>query len=111
MTVFEWIAVAVVVVLSSARLTRLATYDPFPPVRWLRDLYGDWTDSHSWSRSWALLAYCGYCASFWITLAVVLSGYFSDWHVVWWLVNAVFGGSYVAAIVMVHDGDPEDEAA
>ena len=44
MNTFDWIAVAVVTVLSSARLTRLATFDSFPPVRWLRDKYGEWTD-------------------------------------------------------------------
>lgn len=103
MNVFFWIAVAVVVVLSSARLTRLATYDKFPPVEWLRDKYADWTDA----TGWQLLAYCGYCASFWLTLIVVLSGYYSDWHTAWWLVNGSLGGSYLAAIIMTHDGDDD----
>lgn len=111
MTEFEWVAVAVTVVLSSARLTRLATYDEFPPVRWLRDAYGNWADARDWARSWALLAYCGYCMSIWMTLLVVLSGYLSDWNAVWWLVNGSLGASYLAATYMTHDGDSEDEAA
>lgn len=105
MTYFEWIAVAVVSVLSAARITRLATYDSFPPVVWLRDKYADATDG----TGWQILAYCPYCASFWITAAVVLSGWASDWHEAWWLTNAIFGGAYVAAIVMVHDGDDAED--
>lgn len=105
MSVFFWIAVAAVTITSSARLTRLATYDHLPPVEWLRNKYADATDGSGWQ----LLAYCAYCASFWITLAVVLSGYASDWHESWWVVNGIFGASYLAAILMVHDGDDEDE--
>lgn len=102
---FHWIAVAVVVVLSSARLTRLATFDKFPPVVWLRDHYEDLTDG----TGWQLLAFCGYCASFWMTGLVVLSGYFSDWHPAWWLVNGTLAASYLAATYMSYDGD-ESEA-
>lgn len=104
MTPFYWIAVAVVVVLSSARLTRLATYDLFPPVLWLREKFAAATDGSGWQ----LVAYCGYCASFWLTLVVVLSGYYSDWHTAWWIVNGTLGASYLAAIVMANDGDEDD---
>ena len=103
MTNFEWIAVAVVTVMSAARLTRLATFDSFPPVAWLRDKYADATDG----TKWQILAFCPYCASFWITLAVVLSGYYSDFHEAWWLINSILGASYLAAIVQVHDGDDD----
>lgn len=105
MSVFEWVAVALVVVTSSARLTRLATVDKFPPVKWLREKYEDATDG----TDWIWLALCGYCFSFWATLAVVLTGYFSDWHEVWWLINATFGASYLAAILMANDGDMGDD--
>lgn len=119
MTPFEWIAVAVVVVLSSARLTRLVTFDHFPPIKWLREKYATATDGSDWQ----LLAYCGYCASFWVTLAVViwadLAGVFDGrtaWGTdgdlatpIWFLVNGIFGGSYLAAIVMAFDGDSGDE--
>lgn len=103
MNTFHWIAVAVVVVLSSARLTRLVMFDAFPPVKWLRDLYADATDG----TGWQLIAFCAYCASFWVTLAVVLSGYYSDWHTVWWIVNGSLGASYLAAITVTFDGDDD----
>ena len=103
MSAFEWVAIAVVVVTSSARLTRLATYDKFPPVRWLRDKYADLTDGSGWQ----LLAFCPYCASFWFTLIVALSGYYSNWHEAWWLTNGTLGASYLAAILMVNDGEDD----
>ena len=101
MDVLFWIAVAVVTVVSSARLTRLATFDAFPPVQWLRDKYDDLTDGGKWQ----ILAHCPWCASFWVTLPIVLWGYFSDFHTAWWLFNGTFAASYLAAMVMVHDGD------
>lgn len=105
MTDFEWVAVAVVTVMSAARLTRLATYDSFPPTAWLRDKYADATDG----TKWQILAYCPYCASFWLTLLVVGSGWLSDWHTAWWLFNATMGASYLAAIAMVLDQDEDDD--
>lgn len=104
MSVFEWIAVGLVVVLSAARLTRLATYDKFPPVLWLRTKYEDATDG----TGWQMLAFCPYCASPWITLVVAGSGWASGWHAAWWFINGVFAASYLAAMVMVHDGEPEE---
>lgn len=102
---FYWIAVAAVAITSSARLTRLATYDHLPPVKWLRNKYADLTDGSDWQ----LLAFCGYCASFWITAAVALWGYFTDFHEPWWVINGIFGASYLAAILMAHDGDDGDD--
>lgn len=101
MSAFEWVAVALVVITSSARLTRLLTYDHFPPIEWLRNKYADATDGSTWQ----LLAYCAYCMSFWATLVVLLSGYYSNWDEVWWLVNGILGASYLAAILMINDGD------
>lgn len=119
MSPFHWIAAAIVIVFSSARLTRLATYDLFPPVKWFRDEYIEWTDKTDRRRPWQLLAFCGYCASFWITGAVVawadLSGVFdgkpvADWMTpLWWIANGTLAASYVAAIVMAYDGDPGDD--
>lgn len=115
-----WVAVSLVVVLSSARLTRLATFDVFPPIKWVRDKYEKLTAGSDWQ----MLALCGYCASFWVTLVVVLwarqagvleqtpttqgvwDGSMSG-ESVWWLVNGVFAASYLAAIVMANDGDDD----
>lgn len=113
-TEFYWAAVVLTTIVSASRLTRLATWDEFPPVKWLRDKYADATDGNGWQ----ILAFCGYCASFWITGAVVGWGILA--HVyghppndvsgnVWWIVNGILATSYLAAILMAHDGDDGDD--
>lgn len=81
MTDFQWVAVAIVTALSSARLTRLVTVDTFPPVKAVRDWFEEKTDGSGWQ----ILTMCGYCFSFWATLLVVLTGWASDWPTAWWL--------------------------
>lgn len=105
MSTFEWVAAALVIITASARLTRLVTVDRFPPIKWIRTRYEDATDGTDWQ--W--LTMCGYCFSFWATLAVLLSGYYSDWHEIWWLICGTLGASYLAAILMANDGDDSDE--
>jgi hypothetical protein len=112
---FYWVVVGLVTVVSASRLTRLATWDVFPPVKWLRDKYADATDGNGWQ----VLAFCGYCASFWVTLIVVGWGYLSGVYqsrpsasspaLVWWLTNGTLAASYLAAILMAHDGDDGDD--
>jgi O-antigen ligase len=104
-----WVAVVVVTVMSSARLTRLMTYDHFPPVEKVRYAYSEWTERHKWANGYGLLAFCPYCASFWLTGLVVLWGWLTDWQTAWWVVNGIFAASYAAAIVMVHDGDKDED--
>lgn len=110
---FYWVAVVLTTIVSASRLTRLATFDEFPPVRWLRNKYAEATDGGGWQ----LLAFCPYCAGFWITGLVVGWGMLA--HVyghppndslaaqVWWVINGVLAASYLAAILMVHDGDDD----
>ena len=104
---FYWIAVAVVVISSSARLTHLVTYDDFPPIKRLRDAFTDFTDKSPRLQEWQIVAYCGYCASFWMTMFVVMWGRFANWDSIWWLANGTLGASYLAAILMANDGEPE----
>lgn len=101
MSNFEWVAVAVVATLSAARITRLVTWDSFPPSAWLRMKW----DAITKDGSWSVLVHCGYCFAVWAAFGVVLWGYWSDWNTAWWLVNGALAASYVAAIVMSNDGD------
>lgn len=100
MNEFTWVAVALVSITSTARLTRLLTWDTYPPVVAIRM----WWDNHT-PEAWNELVHCGYCASMYIAPAVVLSGYFTDWHTAWWLVNGTLGAAYLGAITMAYDGD------
>lgn len=112
-TEFYWLAVVAATIISSARLTRLAVYDKFPPIQWLRGKYLDANDGNGW----ALLALCGYCMSFWITGLVVgwglLAGVYDREHtpesVVWWIINGIFAMSYLAAAFVANDGDDTED--
>lgn len=114
---FYLIAVAATTILAAARLTRLAVYDDFPPVRFVRDIYKVYTEESDWS----LLAMCGYCFSFWATLLVVLTGHFLG-HVyghppndvaglVWWIACGSLAASYLAAMFVANDGDGSADEA
>ena len=102
---FHWLAIAAVVVMSSARITRLVTWDDFPPVVRLRI----WWDTLTKDGSWSLLAHCGYCFGLWAAAFVVLTGYFSDWHAIWWVFHGWLSAGYAAAIVMTFDGDDGED--
>lgn len=119
MNEFYWIAVAVVTIVSAARLTRLATVDKFPPAKWVRDHFAEWTDKTPRRLQWQLLLFCGYCFSPWATALVVGWGYLagvydgafdgSPAEKVWWLLYGILGASYAAAYVMAYDGDDGDD--
>jgi hypothetical protein len=101
-----WIAVAIITITSSARITRLLTIDKFPPIQWARDKFEDATDGSNWQ----LLTMCGYCMSVWTTTGVVLWGWFTGWNLYWWIVNAILGAAYLAAILVRFDGDADEQA-
>lgn len=115
---YYWAAVAAVAIMSGARLSRLLTFDSFPPIKWVRDKYEDATDGSDWQ----MLTMCGYCISFWLVGALVgwawlvgvLDGVptaaMSDAEQLWWIVNGALGGSYLSAIVMKFDGDDAGRA-
>lgn len=108
MTPFLWVAVAVVATLSTARLTRLAVHDLFPPVAYVRNRFIAWADDSDRRRAWLELAYCNYCAAPYFAALVMGTGYLSGWTgpwgAAWWLVNGVLAVSYPAAILVTYDG-------
>jgi hypothetical protein len=99
----EYVLAAVVGTLSAARITRLITWDKFPPAVRVRMIWDRLTNDGEWS----LLFHCPWCMGFWVTGGVVLWGYFTEFDKWWWITNSIFGLSYVAAMVIVHDGDDD----
>lgn len=117
---FYWVAVALVTIVSASRLIRLAIRDDFPPVAWVRDKFIDTFDRTPRRRQWQLLAFCPYCASFWITGFVVVWGLLGHVYghppngddlsaLIWWGVNGTLAASYAASILMVHDTTAADD--
>ena len=112
---FYWIAVAVVTVVSASRITRLLTFDAFPPIRWAREKFEDKFDGTGWET----IAFCPWCMSPWVTAALVLwadvagvldgePAWGGDGELsqpFWWIFNGIIAGAYLAAMLMVRDGD------
>jgi len=101
MSNFEWVAVAVLSVVTTARITRLIVWDKYPPSVWVRTTWDRWTETSKWNE----LVHCGYCAGMYVSPVVVLSGWLSGWHTAWWIVCGCFTAAYLGAILMAFDGE------
>lgn len=99
----EWVAAALVVIFGMGRLSRLITYDDFPPAVWAREL---WAVRITKGNSWSKLSTCPWCLTPWLVLVDLLAAYFSDLHWLWWAFNIWFALSYAASIVVAYD-EPE----
>lgn len=99
MTTFAYIAAAIVLVLSSARLTRLVTQDPWPPMVWVRDRWDERTSESLWND----LLHCHWCFSPWATGVLLLWGWLTDLQTAWWVFNGWMAAAYLAAMVVERD--------
>lgn len=102
------VAVAITIVFGAGRLTRVITYDSYPPAAAFRRW---WIQSVTRGNGWARLADCFWCMSPWIT-ALAIGTFFltalAIWVLwVWWLFWGWLALSYAAAIVLAHD-EPAD---
>ena len=118
---FYWVGLALTLIISVARITRLITHDTFPPVRWLREQYMMRTiDTGGWDE----LAWCVYCAGWWISALVTgVTSYFAGVYTLvvptnpslsftlWWLFFGSFAVAYLAAIFVSNDSDDSESQA
>lgn len=86
---------------ASARLTRMATQDSFPPAAALRV----WWDKITKDSEWSLLAHCHWCLAPWIVAVLGVWGYFSGLHWSWWVLCVWMTGAYVSSWLVHHDED------
>lgn len=96
----QWAAIAIVGVLSAARISRLVTADAWPPTIWLRIKWDQITHDGPWSK----LVHCPFCFAPYAWAGVMAWGLLWDWPTVWWIFNGWLAGAYVAAMVQAHDG-------
>lgn len=84
------------------RLTRVITYDSFPPAVWARKF---WVEKVARGGAWGLLAECFWCATPWVMAVCIGWGWFSSLHWTWWVFWGWLGISYLASMVIARDGD------
>ena len=90
----------IIAVLSVARTVRLWIFDDFPPVAWLRVRFLARFEDDS---PWAKLAECPFCVAPYFAAGMFAWGWACDLAWWWWLINAWWGLSYLAAILVVYD--------
>lgn len=103
MSPFQIVCTALVAVGGVARVTRLLTWDVYPPVAFVRR----WYISKMGESDWAVLAQCAYCAAPYVAAGDLAWGYFTHWQTAWFIVNTWLTVSYAAAITVRYDGDDD----
>lgn len=105
MDILQWIGIALVSILSTARVIRFLIWDTFPPMMWVRVRFYLLTEKNGKEGPWYKLLKCGYCNGPYVATGIVLWGYFTDWQVAWWLANSIAAVSYLAAVFVTFDGE------
>jgi hypothetical protein len=101
---WDWVVATLVGVVSVARTARLLIYDEFPPMLWLRVRFlALFADDNKWSK----IAECQYCITPYLAAGMLAWAWASDLNPWWWIINGVWAGSYVAAILVSYD-QPEE---
>lgn len=97
----------IVSVFAVGRITRLVTYDVYPPTKWIRDKW----DAKTGESGWNELLHCPYCFAPYVSLFVVppfAVGVFG-WDVLttflglWWVGCSTLAVAYVAASFVASD--------
>lgn len=106
---FDWpsVVAVIVAVISIARTARLLTYDDYPPVAWAREKAKLWFLSGERRMKWVALTECPFCLAPYLTAGMLAWMWLSDLHWTWWLANGWWAMSYVAAIIVARDEQPE----
>lgn len=91
---------------ASARLTRLITEDDYPPVKWLRKVWDQRTQTSDWNE----LLHCPFCTSMYVTLLNLIAAVVSHLHPAWWLFNVWLTIAYLAAMTVARDLPPDQRA-
>lgn len=96
------VALAIIGVLSVARITRLVTHDTWPPMEWARPKIAERL------KGWAELVVCPFCAAPYLMAGqiawfLLLYPHHEAFVWGWVLPNLWWAASYVSAIVVAYD--------
>ena len=98
-----WLAVAVAI-LSVARTARFIIFDDFPPMKETRArILALYKEDSDWRGLWE----CPFCLCPWLAIGMAGWMWLSDLHWSWWLINGIWAGSYLAAMVVAYDETAE----
>lgn len=99
MSNFEIVMALIVGVLSVARTARLLVWDALPPVVWFRMKWDDRIGEEGWGK----LVHCQFCVTPYMAAGMAGWWYLADGHWTWWVINGVWGFSYLSALVVSYD--------
>lgn len=102
MSNFEIVAAVIIGVLSVARTARLLGFDEYPPMEWIRAKWDAKVEG-----KWHPLIYCPFCAAPYLAAGMALWFWLGGDHWTWWVINGVWGLSYVSSMIVAYD-QPED---
>lgn len=102
LTTFQTVAAVAIAVLSVARTARLVAQDTLPACAHLRV----WVKNH-FPQRYADAIECQFCLTPWMAAGMATWFYLSDAHWSWWVVNGVWGFSYVSAMLVSWDEPPQ----
>lgn len=104
MSHWEWVVATLVGVVSVARTVRFLVYDEMPPVIWFRThVLARYKEDSDWSKLWT----CQYCMAPYLSAGMLAWAWLSDLNTTWWVINGVWAGSYIAAILVSYDQPDE----
>jgi hypothetical protein len=94
----------IALVFASARLTRVIVFDDYPPSRWVRNKWDQYTATSGWNE----LFHCPYCMGVWVALPLVVlaAGLTLGWGIfgtlvgLFWLVCAWLAVAYLSGIIV-----------
>lgn len=102
-----WLVALAVLILGAGRLTRVITYDDFPPTIKMRVLWDKLTDDSEWNK----LLHCFWCFGFWAGLLGMSwfgVGLIVEWVMIaWWAVFGALAVGYVISMVVARDEPAE----
>lgn len=100
---YDLLLAVLVTLLAAGRITRLVTYDDYPPTIAIRIWWGNVTRGNGWEK----LVNCYWCFGPWATLAVggtFFLTFLATWIAwVWWLLFSWLALSYLTSMIVDRD--------
>lgn len=98
LTIFETVLAVLTAIFGTARLTRIAAHDDYPPAEWMRVRWNVLV-----GERWGKLVECIWCTQPYVVLICLGWGYFSDMHWSWWAFWGWMALSQAGSTLLAYD--------